>query len=182
VTDDAAYVSVDIEASGPIPGDYSMLAIGACLVADPTVGFYVELKPLNAAFVPEALEVCGLDMDELERTGVPPEQGMTRFADWLAEHAGDQPVFVGYPVAFDWLFVAWYFHHFLGRNPFGVSGVDIRSMYMGRTGAGWFESRKDRMIESVRPKRSLTHNALQDARDQALLFRRIVALEPGATA
>jgi ribonuclease T len=26
------YFSVDIEASGPIPGEYSMLSLGACLV------------------------------------------------------------------------------------------------------------------------------------------------------
>jgi uncharacterized OsmC-like protein len=40
------YISVDIEASGPIPGDYSILSIGACSVIDVRKNFYVELKPL----------------------------------------------------------------------------------------------------------------------------------------
>ena len=171
-----AYVSVDVEASGPIPGEYSLLSIGACLVSDPTVGFYVELRPLNDDFVPEAMEVCGLDLEELKRTGKPPEEAMAAFAEWVAEHAGDRPVFAAYPVAFDWMFVAYYFHRFLGRNPFGVSGLDMRSVYMGRTGADWFEARKDRMSEAVRPRSKLTHNALQDARDQAEMLRRILAL------
>ncbi|MCA1726380.1 MAG: 3'-5' exoribonuclease [Actinobacteria bacterium] len=179
---DPVYVSVDIEASGPIPGEYSLLAIGACLVSDPTVGFYQELKPVSDAFVPEAMAVCSLDLKELARTGLEPPEAMERFAEWLEERAGPKPVFTAYPVAFDWMFVAYYFHRFLGRNPFGISGADIRSVYLGRTGRDWVQTRKDRMIESVRPKSSLTHNALQDARDQALLFQRVLDLphaEPG---
>jgi hypothetical protein len=35
----SGYVSVDIEASGPIPRRYSMLALGACLVDDPARTF-----------------------------------------------------------------------------------------------------------------------------------------------
>jgi hypothetical protein len=30
------FVSVDVEASGPIPGKYSMLSIGACVAFDPS--------------------------------------------------------------------------------------------------------------------------------------------------
>lgn len=170
------YVSVDIEASGPIPGEFSMLAIGACLVPDRTKGFYIELQPLNDNFVPEAMAVCGLDLKGLKTTGVPPDEAMQSFADWLAEEAGEWPAFVAYPVAFDWMFVAWYFHKFLGRNPFGVSGVDIRSLYMGRARVEWEDSRKDQMIEAVRPKRALSHNALQDARDQGELAWKIMQL------
>jgi uncharacterized OsmC-like protein len=29
---DKTYISVDVETSGPTPGDYSLLSIGACLV------------------------------------------------------------------------------------------------------------------------------------------------------
>jgi hypothetical protein len=35
-----AYVSVDVETAGPYPGQYSMLSIGACLVADRQRTFY----------------------------------------------------------------------------------------------------------------------------------------------
>jgi ribonuclease T len=41
------YISVDVEAAGPIPGDYSMLAIGACMVGNARETFYAELRPIN---------------------------------------------------------------------------------------------------------------------------------------
>ena len=52
-----AYISVDIEASGPVPGKYSMLSVGACLVEDPTKDFYCEIKPISSEYVEEALKV-----------------------------------------------------------------------------------------------------------------------------
>ena len=42
------YFSVDIESAGPIPGVYSMLSLGACVVNDTSQTFYVELKPITA--------------------------------------------------------------------------------------------------------------------------------------
>ena len=34
-------------------------------------------------------------------------------------------------LAFDWQFVNWYFHTYLGRNPFGWSGRRIGDLYCG---------------------------------------------------
>ena len=48
------FISVDIEASGPVPGTYSMLALGACVVTNCQDRFYVELKPISQASVPAA--------------------------------------------------------------------------------------------------------------------------------
>lgn len=70
------YISVDIESSGPIPGEYSLLTIGACLVDDDSTTFAASLKPLNRNAVPEAMSVSGLSLDELERTGQPPAEAM----------------------------------------------------------------------------------------------------------
>jgi len=39
---DELYVSVDVETSGPIPGEYSLLSIGACLVDQPATSIYLE--------------------------------------------------------------------------------------------------------------------------------------------
>ena len=73
------YFSVDIESAGPIPGKYSMLSLGACVVGDPAVSFYAELKPLSNEFVPDALKVSGFDLDRLERDGQTPEKSDERF-------------------------------------------------------------------------------------------------------
>ena len=56
------YISVDVEASGPIPGEYSMLSIGSCVVGQTGQSFYVELKPLNDHFMEKAIKVTGLSM------------------------------------------------------------------------------------------------------------------------
>jgi hypothetical protein len=56
------FISVDIETAGPIPGEYSMLSLGACVVGRRDEGFYAELKPLNSNAVPDALKVTGFDL------------------------------------------------------------------------------------------------------------------------
>jgi len=69
-------VSVDIETSGPNPGQYSLLAIGACTFIKPQSTFYVELKPVNTNAVAEAPAVSGLSMDRLKEDGLEPAQAM----------------------------------------------------------------------------------------------------------
>jgi DNA polymerase III alpha subunit (gram-positive type) len=169
------YISIDIEASGPIPGKYSMLSVGACLVGRTSVSFYEELKPLNMNFVPEALNVASLSLGDLFLTGAHPRDAMVRFQDWIADTSGGQaPVFVGFNAVFDWSFVNWYFHEFLGLNPFGFGGVDIKSYYMGLTGETWARSTSGQLPAEFQPDHGQTHNALDDARSQAQIFERLL--------
>ena len=51
-----SWIMVDIEADGPIPGDYSMVSFGA-VVVEPGLErtFYGELRPISEKFVPEVL-------------------------------------------------------------------------------------------------------------------------------
>ncbi|MGB9124481.1 MAG: 3'-5' exonuclease, partial [Nitrosotalea sp.] len=73
------YISVDIEASGPIPGEYSMLSLGACVVYDTSQTFYKEFKPITDNFLPKAIEVCGLSLEKMRESGVEPQVGMLEF-------------------------------------------------------------------------------------------------------
>jgi DNA polymerase III epsilon subunit-like protein len=175
-----AYISVDIETAGPNPSDYAMLSIGACLVVNPARTFYVELQPSTPRFVPSALEVNRLSLDKLVKDGMPPKQAMARFEYWLTAETdrNQRPVFVGFNAAFDWMFVNDYFHRYLGRNPFGHSALDIKSLFMGATGAPWSKSALRHLVEFFQTDHAMTHNALQDALDQAELFRRILARMP----
>ena len=52
-------ISVDIETSGPVPGTYSMLAVGASVVGRPDQRFYAELRPINDASDAAAMAVVG---------------------------------------------------------------------------------------------------------------------------
>ena len=128
------YVVVDIEADGPIPGDYSMISFGAVLV-DPRLDrtFYGQLKPISDKWVPEALAISGHSREETLGFDEP-SIIMQRFADWIKREVKGKPNFVSDNNGFDWQFINWYFHHFLGENPFGFSSINLGSLYKGLDG------------------------------------------------
>lgn len=182
--DAECFISVDVETSGPIPGLYSLLSIGACIVRsgegqtleDAAGTFYCTLKPLEeAGSDPAALAVAGLSLEDLARTGSSPEEAMGGVEEWVAAAcAGGKPVFVGLNAAFDWSFVNYYFHRFLGRNPFGFAALDIKSLYMGAVGGSWADTRSSRMVATLGISAGeASHHALEDAQAQAKLFAAI---------
>ena len=122
---------VDVESDGPIPGDYSMIAFGAVLV-EPTLTkrFAGRLKPISEKWIPEALAVSGYSREETLGFEEP-KIAMSGFRAWLAEHCRDRPMFISDNNGFDWQFINWYFHHFLGENPFGFSSTNLGSLYKG---------------------------------------------------
>jgi ribonuclease T len=166
------YISVDIEAAGPVPSTFSMLSLGAVVVDDPKKTFYVELKPVNEKFVPDVMKVVGRTLQDFAKTGRDPKEAMTAFRDWLvlAPEAA-KPVFVGFNATFDWAFVNYYFHRYLGENPFGFGAIDIKSYYMGMTGCAWEDTRSSRIRSELKGPSPHTHNALDDAVEQAEMFK-----------
>lgn len=175
------FISVDVETSGPIPPDFSLLSIGACAVASArdavnAATFYCTVKPLaGAGSDPAALKVTGLSLDDLARTGKEPAEAMLSFEEWVTATASEfSPVFVGLNAAFDWSFINYYFHRFLGRNPFGFSALDIKSMYLGATGCSWADTRSSQMSKALGLRHGkMSHQALDDALAQAELFKAI---------
>jgi hypothetical protein len=155
-----SYIMVDVEADGPIPGDYSMVAVGA-IVVEPTLTktFYAELRPVSDKWVPESLAVCGFSREQTLLFSEP--QGvMESFAAWIVAEAGRRPLFIADNNGFDWQFVNWYFHHFCGHNPFGYSSLHLGSLYKGLT--------RDMFVNFKHLRKTKhTHNALDDARGNA---------------
>ena len=174
------YFSVDIESAGPIPGKYSMLSLGACVVGDPKVSFYAELKPISKEFVPEALKVSGFDLARLEKDGQQPETVMKDFRRWVEQSTGgNKAVFVGFNGCYDWQFINWYCESFAGGNPFGFGGVDIKSYFMGFSGLPWSKTTSSQLPAEFRPDEPQTHNALDDARAQASIFHKMLLKNAG---
>ncbi|MEX2546399.1 MAG: 3'-5' exonuclease [Chloroflexota bacterium] len=174
-------VSVDVETSGQSPSVGSLLSIGACLVDEPAVELYLELKPLaDRPWSDEAEAIHKLDRSRLEEEGLTPETAMERFAAWLIDACGrdSRPVFVGFNSPFDWMFVADYFWRYLGRNPFGVSALDLKSYYMGREHVTrWSETRRVNVDRQLRCDPDHSHHALDDARGQAAIARVLLGRE-----
>ena len=70
---------------------------------------------------------------------------MREAADWVAAEAdGNRPVLVGYPIVFDWMFLHWYFVHFVGASPFGfASALDMKSIYQAKASVTINEAGRD---------------------------------------
>lgn len=161
-----SYIMVDVEADGPIPGDYSMICLGA-VVVEPSLArtFYGKLKPISDQWVAEALSVSGFSREETTAFDEPASV-MSGFAAWVREVSTGQPMFVSDNNGFDWQFVNWYFHHFLGINPFGHSSTNLGSLYKGVV--------KDMSVNFKHLRRTKhTHNPVDDARGNAEALLRI---------
>jgi DNA polymerase III epsilon subunit-like protein len=171
-----AYICVDVETAGPIPGDFSMLSIGACTLFQPQSTFYIEIKPINQNTIVEAASIHKLSLERLMVEGIDPLEAMTRFEEWLVNEAAphQQPLFVAFNAAFDWMFVDYYFYHYLGHNPFGHTAIDIKAFYMGMARVRWSQTAWRFISPKYITENHLTHHALQDALDQAELFKKML--------
>lgn len=175
ISQNEIYISVDVETSGSIPGEFSMLSLGACVVGNTRQTFYAELKPLNDNFQEKAMEVNGLSMDKLKIIGEKPAEAMARFETWIKETVQEnRAVFVGFNATFDWLFTHWYFMKFLGCDPFGISGLDIKAYFMGMRKVAWRETTKKHVRKFFPSTQKHTHNAFEDAIEQAEIFKKML--------
>ena len=175
------WISIDVETSGPSPSTGSLLAIGACLVDRPEEGIELFLRPDPALPWDEgAAAIHRLDRETLLRDGLPPADALAALDAWLGRvvPAGSRPVFVALNAPFDWMFVADAAWRHLGRNPFGVSALDLKALYLGRhlgSVGEWAQTGRLRMLERYPVGLPHTHRALDDAREQAAILRAILA-------
>lgn len=174
---DEVYVSIDIEADGPIPGDNSMLSLGA--VAFNNDGsvidkFYINIDELIGAIQnPSTMEFWNRNKDAwnaMQKNKVAPDVAMKQFCDWL-DSLSRSVVCIGYPAAYDFMFVYWYLMKFVGRCPFSHSALDIKTMAMIAMKTSYKKSTKRNMPNRWFDK-SLkhTHIASDDALEQGKLF------------
>ncbi len=172
------FVSTDIEADGPAPGLNSMLSLGSAAYSaegDLLDTFSVNLETLPEASAhpktvewwkqwPEAWELA-------RRDARPPEEAMQAYLDWLKGLDG-RPVFVAWPVGFDFPFVNYYLLRFTGEAPFGFTALDIKTYAMALTSrSSYHRTTKDRLPDRwFEPELKHNHVALDDALEQGALF------------
>lgn len=157
------YFMVDVEADGPIPGEYSMVSIGV-VVVEPSLDrtFYAQLRPISEKFVAQSLAVSSMTREQT-LSFEDPRGVMERLREWVVKNSKGPPVLISDNNGFDAMFVAWYFHHFLGENPFGHSSQNLGSLYKGLAKSVFVNFKHLRQTPH-------THNALDDARGNAEAF------------
>jgi ribonuclease T len=186
------FISVDVEASGTVPGFFDLLSIGAVpvlrqhgryVVGEPD--FYVELKPVLGTTNPASMKVNGLDLERLRREGMEPANAAAEFARYVKSFARrhDPPVFVGYCAHFDWGFVNDLFTRAGMENPFGYKALDLRSLSYGLFPCDWHRLGQTRLMQylDMQPlPPDKAHHGLHDARHQGEML--IKMLEARAAA
>jgi len=176
------YFSVDVEASGPVPGFYNLVSLGATAVARGEDGryrvgdsFYAEFRPVFPGQDPGANQVHGLDPERLARDGQEPRAALAALSDFVARatEPGTAPTFVGHVAVFDWMYVAWYYAWAGLPNPFGYKGIDTKSMAMGALRLPWPETGKETLCARLglaEQDAPTVHRADADAAHQARLL------------
>ena len=155
-----SYFMVDVEADGPIPGEYSMISLGVIIV-EPQLDrtFYGQLRPISERWQPKALSVSGFGRDDTLEFDAP-EGVMKNLAQWVQRESLGKPIFISDNNGFDWQFINYYFHRFVGSNPFGFSSTNLGSLYKGVV------RNLSRNFKHLRVTKH-THHPVDDARGNA---------------
>ena len=178
------YISTDIETDGMSPGHNSMLAFGSVAHRlDKTVlsTFERNLKPLPQARPDPATVKWWKDYPEaweaITQDPVEPSVAMNEYFEWLSQFE-ETPVFVAHPIGFDYAFVLWYLHEFVGnywKMPFGPVSLDLSSYAMAVLKRPLNECYKPLLPkEWFDPNLQHTHKPLEDAMEQAMLLCNMV--------
>jgi len=125
------YVVLDVEGDGPVPGLFSMVCFGAVIYSDKLdKTFYGKTKPIVDNFKESSLAISGFTREEHEGFD-DPETVIRNFANWLIENGITEPVLISDNPGFDAAWMNYYFHRYLGYNPFGSTSRRIGDLFCG---------------------------------------------------
>lgn len=189
------YISIDIEADGPIPGPYSMISLGAAaFMANltekdyeywelPLSTFQVNLKALPGATEhPETMEFWDNNVAAYNATTidqVDPKVAIDQFVIWvsfLEARYGAKAVLVGYPGGYDFMFLQWYLVYAgYPSTQYNFSILDIKSYAMAMLKRPYIGCTKKNMPKRWKTgNKSHTHIAVDDAEEQGRIFMRML--------
>jgi DNA polymerase III alpha subunit (gram-positive type) len=172
------YISVDIEADGPIPGENSMLSLGAVAITrdgEVKSEWYRKMYPIPGASQdpvtmrefwanqPEAwAEVNSNRSDVLT--------AMNSYKQWL-DQLGMQYkcIHAAYPAGFDFTFIRYYMCKFVTPK-WDFSCLDMKSFAMVVMNCDYSAVFKGSMPKKWFVENKFPHNALEDARNQAYML------------
>ncbi len=174
------YVSIDVESTGPAPGLYSMISLGTA--AFERDGEELGTWSANLHELPDAIrhpDTMAFWEEHPEawaratENPLRPIDAIRAFEAWVVALEG-KPIAAAWPASFDFAFVNYYCHRFLGRNPLGHACLDIRSLAMGLTYSRGYYDLREKQFDAIRKevnREGLTeHVAVDDAVEQGRLL------------
>lgn len=126
-------IIIDVESDGPAPTLGSMVCFGVVIVDQPNKTFYGRTKPIVDVYNPEALAISGFSREQ-HLTFEDPEETMLGFEQWLKDNINGRPIMWSDNPSFDFMWMAYYTHRYLGHNPLGYSARRIGDLYCGAVG------------------------------------------------
>ncbi len=193
------YFSIDVETDGPAPGINNMLTIGVAAFSGEDGGHY-ESFYRRLALLPDLKSdpktmTWWINQDEKAREEafgsgpllprmagppyrVPAYDVVLELAAWIDRVAisaqSRRRIAMAWPATFDFGFINYYFHRFLGENPLGYAALDLRSYVMGLMRKHGYNEVREEQVNSLFgevDKSDLTpHIAIDDAIRQGRLF------------
>lgn len=166
-----SYYFVDVEADGPCPGLYSMIEVGVVVIhkeENLLIGesFYSNLSPVSKYWISDALAVSGYSRDDTLKFK-DPKIAMEELNEFISNtNKGYRPIMIADNAGFDWQYVNYYFHTYIGNNPFGYSCISLTSLYKG------FDKNIRSSFKRLRNTKH-DHNPVNDARGNAEVFIKI---------
>jgi hypothetical protein len=177
------FLSFDIESDGPAPGLNSMLAMGWAGFDETgqlVFEYEAHLTPLPEA-VPNDKTMSWWKLPEnqtawdyVQTDQRDPGEVCRECASHLERLAATYTLEpVAWPAAFDWQYINYYFNRFLGRNPLGYSAMCIEAYIWALTQkASSNDVHKSDLAAYKDPQYPHTHRALDDAKEQGVMFYR----------
>ena len=97
----------------------------------------------------------------------PPVTARRAYGVWLATLPGT-PLCVGWPAAWEFMWVYWYLIRYTEQRPFGECAIDSRSYAMAMRKAPFFKTGKNNLPKRWLEDRPHTHVALAEAMEQGV--------------
>ena len=176
------FVSIDIETTGPVPGLYSMISLGAAAFTAsgglvPVSTFQANLKELpGAERDDETMDWWANHVEAWEEAREKPEdmeEVMRSFQLWITS-LGPNVVPVYYPSGYDLPFISYYCQRFLGKVFLTHRAIDIQTLAWSLLGSPFVKNcRRSSFPKPWLIDNKKKHQAVDDAIEQGQMFMRM---------
>jgi hypothetical protein len=176
------FFSIDVETLGSTPGLNPMLSLGAVAVNEQGEyfgEFYVTLIPSVGSPDPRTArwwEGFPAQYAEATKNQKTPQEAMREFDNWVASFGRlrGKPVMAVWPW-WDAMWIHYYEYAFLGRSIFNRRVICIKTLAKAFLGSAFSETGKGSIPKEWKGGIRHTHNALEDAREQAAILINVLA-------